>query len=435
MPNQLLYHSNNYCIMAYIDRINPNIMLGRLLYADDGTKLKYPNSPQSEIPLERKTQVLFDYLKQNGCIESFIRRMKHGLGNIERSNAARNLHKYNELIEKDKFNVSIYHRWIAFDYYDILPAGPKLIMTDYDNLSPIYRNLVDGGMKSALQSAVRESTISAEASNLSSFLLYLQRNGTYSMEDLHETAVRNYLQTGRCQSYTLYRTGLFLKRHASLTGNARLMSVIPFFPKERASGKVYEAFTNNERSVLEAFITGHGCPLSKRDRAITALLLYTGMRASDISNLKLGDIDWHKSRIRFRQGKTGTEVLLPLRPFAGNCLYDYIHNERGNSDDPRCFISPLQWGSTQCGCNVCSVINSVYAKAGLRQGNVRKGSHLLRHSFADEMMNNGADISVVAKTLGHTHPDTTLGYLSSNIEQLRSCALSIEHLPVKHNLY
>ncbi len=421
--------------MAYIDRIDPSVMLGCLLYADDGTKLKYPDAPQSETPLEEKTQTLFDYLKRNGCSDSFIRRMKHGLENIKRSHAARNLHKYNELIAKDTPNASIYHRWMAFDYYDILPAGHKLMKTDYDNLSAAYRDLVDGGMKSALRSGIRKSTASAEASNLSGFLLYLQRNGIGRLEDLHETAVRNYLQTGRCQSYTLYRTGLFLKRHARMTGNARLMAVVPFFPEERASAKAYEAFTKEERTTLEAFITDDGCPLTKRDRAITALLLYTGMRASDVRNLKLSDIDWHKSRIRFRQSKTGVEVLLPLRPFTGNCLYDYIHNERGGSDDPRCFISPLRCGCIRCGCNVCSVINRVYAKACLRHGKVRKGSHLLRHSFADEMMNNGADISVVAKTLGHAHPDTTLGYLSANIEQLRSCALSIEHLPVKHSLY
>lgn len=51
------------------------------------------------------------------------------------------------------------------------------------------------------------------------------------------------------------------------------------------------------------------------------------------------------------------------------------------------------------------------------------------------MMNSGSDITIVAKMLGHLHPNTTLGYLSSNIEQLRSCALSIEKYPVKHKLY
>ena len=50
------------------------------------------------------------------------------------------------------------------------------------------------------------------------------------------------------------------------------------------------------------------------------------------------------------------------------------------------------------------------------------------------MVNRGNDVTVVSKMLGHLSPSTTLGYLSSNVEQLRSCALSIEQYPV-HSVY
>lgn len=95
----------------------------------------------------------------------------------------------------------------------------------------------------------------------------------------------------------------------------------------------------------------------------------------------------------------------------------------------------MKYGNRNCGLNVGSVINAVYDRIGIRQDGERKGCHLLRHSFADEMMNQGSDITIVAKALGHLHPNTTLGYLSANIEQLRSCALSIECFPVTHILY
>jgi site-specific recombinase XerD len=51
------------------------------------------------------------------------------------------------------------------------------------------------------------------------------------------------------------------------------------------------------------------------------------------------------------------------------------------------------------------------------------------------MINNGSDLSVVSTVLGHDSPQTTLQYLSSNIEKLRECALSIAEFPITHKLY
>ena len=71
---------------------------------------------------------------------------------------------------------------------------------------------------------------------------------------------------------------------------------------------------------------------------------------------------------------------------------------------------------------------------GIRQ-NARQGTHLLRHSFADALINNGSDLAIVSTVLGHDSPQTTLQYLSSNIEKLRECAISIEEFPITHKLF
>ena len=77
----------------------------------------------------------------------------------------------------------------------------------------------------------------------------------------------------------------------------------------------------------------------------------------------------------------------------------------------------------------------MYDLTGIRQGRVRKGTHLLRHSLADELVNSGSDLAIVSKILGHKDPETTLGYLSANIEQLRECALDVSQYPITHKLY
>lgn len=421
--------------MAYIDRINPDLTAGRFLFTEDGFVLKDPTAPQSDIPLKEKTDKLISYLEKGGYEQDFITRMKRGYDQIISNNAPRNLENYNALVAPDRKEAGIIGHWLAYDFYDILPVGPRLFRSSYDDLNSHYRDIIDAAMKSALKSGLGRLTVSVEASNTANFFLYLQKKGIKDISNVEERTVLRYVSDNGSLPQTSYRIGLFLRRHAVMTGDDNILRILPFFPKERVMGKVFDAFTKSDRAKLEEFITASDCPLSKRDRAVVALLLYTGMRSKDIKNLSLSNIDWAKSSIKFTQGKTGVEVILPLRPFVGNCIWDYIHNERPKCDDTRCFISTMKYGNRNCGLNVGSVINAVYDRIGIRQDGERKGCHLLRHIFADEMMNQGSDITIVAKTLGHLHPNTTLGYLSANIEQLRSCALSIECFPVTHILY
>ena len=421
--------------MAYIDRINPDLAAGRFLFTEDGFVLKDPTAPQSDIPLKKKAGKLISYLKKGGYEQDFITRMQRGYDQIISNNAPRNLENYNALVAPDRKEAGTIGHWLAYDFYDILPVGPRLFRSSYDDLNAHYRDIIDSAMKSALKSGLGRLTVSVEASNTANFFLYLQKKGIKDISMVEERTVLRYVSDNGSLPQTSYRIGLFLRRHAVMTGDDNIIRILPFFPKERVMGKVFDAFTKSDRAKLEEFITASDCPLSKRDRAVVALLLYTGMRSKDIKNLNLSNIDWAKSSIKFTQGKTGVEVILPLRPFVGNCIWDYIHNERPKCDDTRCFISTMKYGNRNCGLNVGSVINAVYGRIGIRQDGERKGCHLLRHSFADEMMNQGSDITIVAKTLGHLHPNTTLGYLSANIEQLRSCALSIECFPVTHILY
>ena len=421
--------------MAYIDRINPDLAAGRFLFTEDGFVLKDPTAPQSDIPLKEKADKLISYLEKGGYEQDFITRMKRGYDLIISNNAPRNLENYNALVAPDRKEAGIIGHWLAYDFYDILPVGPRLFRSSYDDLNSHYRDIIDAAMKSALKSGLGRLTVSVEASNTANFFLYLQKKGIKDISNVEERTVLRYVSDNGSLPQTSYRIGLFLRRYAVMTGDDNILRILPFFPKERVMGKVFDAFTKSDRAKLEEFITASDCPLSKRDRAVVALLLYTGMRSTDIKNLNLSNIDWAKSSIKFTQGKTGVEVILPLRPFVGNCIWDYIHNERPKCDDTHCFISTMKYGNRHCGLNIGSVINAVYDRIGIRQDGERKGCHLLRHSFADEMMNQGSDITIVAKTLGHLHPNTTLGYLSANIEQLRSCALSIECFPVTHILY
>lgn len=419
----------------YIDRINPDLPEGRLLVSSRGFELKDPTLPTSSVPLEQKADKLFQYIEQHGFERKTMLNMRRTYSLVSARGGLRSMEKYNTLLREHPADRTFFSRWLLYDYYDMLPSNKRIHASNYAELSPYYRHLVDDGMRAGQWSGIRDLTISVEASVTTNFLYYLQGLNVNDLSQLSEKQVRDYTRYGTCGPMILYRVSVFLRRYAIVYDDTAVASVLHFFPKEKLVRKVYQALTGEERKTLEQFLLSEDCPLCKRDRAVVILMLYLGMRSNDVGNLRLGDIDWEHNQIRFLQGKTLGEMTLPLRPVVGNALYDYIVNERPKCDEDRLFISHRPYAGAYGKCGVNGITNRAYDLAGIRKGNVRKGTHLLRHSLADEMVNQGNDITMVTKTLGHLNPNTTLGYLSSNIEQLRLCALSIEPFPVHSKYY
>ena len=421
--------------MAYVDRINPSHALHCLLVTDKGFAFADPTLPRSQTPLEDKAERLLNALDSQGYERTFIRRMRNTYAKILQHDIAGKITGYSDLWIKQVGNRYSLIYWAAYDFFDLFPTRERPFPSCYDYLNSHYRHLIDAGMRIALNSGMGARTVNVETSDVAPFLLYLQRKGLASIYGMTESNLRSYMSHSSVHPNIIYRIGLFISRIALRECDVKLMSLVRLFPRQQVVRKVYVGLSSEERVRLEEYIVADDCPLSKRNRAIIALIFYTGIRACDARQLKLSDIDWAKSTIRIRQSKTQVEILLPLRPFVGNCIYDYIKHERPKCDLQECFVSYQKTGSSYSPCNIAHAVISTYRKIGICQKNEKRGTHILRHSFADEMMNSGSDITIVAKTLGHLHPNTTLGYLSANIEQLRQCSLSIEDYPITHKLY
>lgn len=420
----------------YTDRINPDYPEGRLLITSSGFELKDPTLPLSQVALESKAHLLIKHLKKNAFESRYSTHMDAMYNVILEHNAQRNLCKYNVILKKYPKERTFIYLWLLYDFYDMLPTFKRIhTESNYYKLTPYYRNLVDSGMRIAQSTGIQDTTISVEASMVSSFFYYLIRSKIETLNSLTEGVVRNYTRSGHCGPMILYRIAVFLRRYAYHADDQSIISVIHFFPKENRTSKIYPALTHEERVKLESFLLSENNLVSKRDKAIVILMLYSGMRSKDVANLMLSDIDWSNNVIRFKQSKTLGSLTLPLRPVVGNAIYDYIINERPQCSEERLFLSHEAHSGRYGSCSIATATNRIYALAGIRQGNQRQGTHLLRHSLADEMINEGNDVTMVAKTLGHLDPNTSLGYMSSNIDQLRACALSIETYPVTHKLY
>ena len=421
--------------MAYIDRINPAMPEGRIVVRDGQILLKDKGYPMSTVPLSSKWQMLINYISCEGYSEREVQRFQEAFDLISKHSAQRDLDGYNRLRHRYKSHKSQFLSWMLFDFYDMMPTNRKYYPSDYDLLDCPYRDLIDEGMRAGKSSNLRDSTISIEAASVASFFLYLQRTGIASFYEIQEKHIRNYIQKNHCEQIIVYRIGLFIKRLSGQIKDIRLKRIADLFPKQRAQKKVYPAMSKEERGKLEAFLIDPQSQISLLERAVGITFLYTGMRKEDLLNLKLSDIDWAQNVIRYSQDKNGNNNVMPLRPVVGNCLLEYIQNERPVGDCEFLFLSKKKVRGKHQRFNISELVNRLYDLTGIRQGRVRKGTHLLRHSLADELVNSGSDLAIVSKILGHKDPETTLSYLSANVEQLRQCALDVSPYPITHKLY
>ncbi len=172
--------------------------------------------------------------------------------------------------------------------------------------------------------------------------------------------------------------------------------------------------------------------VSSRDKAIMVLSLLTGLRAVDIVNLRLSDIDWKCDVINISQRKTNEPLTLPLLPAIGNAMAGYIVNDRPKTDSPYVFLSylaphkPLKDHSSGY-----FIVRNIFLRAGVRLGNELKGTRLLRHHMASKMLKKGVAVQTISLTLGHVNPNSADIYLTTDEKGLRDCALNLSVIPMK----
>lgn len=153
-----------------------------------------------------------------------------------------------------------------------------------------------------------------------------------------------------------------------------------------------------------------------RDKLIVELFYTTGMRRGELVNLKLNDVSISNKTIKVL-GKRNKERLIPLLPSVLNtiCAYlDYRKNLELIKDKEFLFLTNK--GVKIYVTLLYRVINSYF---GLASEKVKKSPHILRHSFATHLLNEGADIKAVKELLGHSSLASTQIYANNSIAKLK----------------
>jgi len=158
---------------------------------------------------------------------------------------------------------------------------------------------------------------------------------------------------------------------------------------------------------------GEGYP-GCRDRLILELFYATGMRLSELVNLKETDLDFHHETVKVL-GKRNKERLIPFSNKVGSLMKSYLDAKKqtfGENDD--LFLTDR--GKRIYPKMVYRIVTRYLGKVTTLE---KKSPHVLRHTFATHLLNNGAELNAVKELLGHANLSATQVYTHNTIEKLK----------------
>ena len=195
----------------------------------------------------------------------------------------------------------------------------------------------------------------------------------------------------------------------------------------RRRQKALPCFTDDELRLIFNQID-RSTDKGRRDYAVFLISLRIGLRACDISKLKLTDINWTEKTLTVVQKKTKTALALPLPVDVGNAVADYILHSRYKTDNPYIFLRVRKTPS-DAPINPTSFngyLRKYMEAAGIeRAGWDGKSFHALRRTAGTKMVTSGVPASTVAQILGHNSMESSKRYISLDTERLRECCLDL----------
>jgi integrase/recombinase XerD len=273
---------------------------------------------------------------------------------------------------------------------------------------------------------LRDSTLVQHRHHLRRLETYLKRIELQTLSGLSPTVVSAFITEigqhyrkptvrGLCSVLKVFLS--YLHREGLI---ARDLSAAVESPRHYRLSQIPRCISWDEVRMMLDVVDRRG-PVGKRDYAILLLLVTYGLRAREIAALTLDNIDWKRERLHVPDRKAGHSTVFPLSSVVGNAVVDYLKGGRPKTSDRALFINavaphlPITWTTV-----------SLRAKWYLRRAGIkvhRPGSHTLRHSCVQRLLDAHLSLKTIGDYIGHRSPDSTRVYTKIDIEALREMAL------------
>jgi len=257
-----------------------------------------------------------------------------------------------------------------------LESFSTFVKTEYEELqlSAIHYNQIRSWIVSLVDEGLTPQSINRKISSLKTYYKFLLSVGDIDVSPL--------------------------VKHKALKTAQKIQ--IPFSPEEMEH-------TFQELSTADDFE-------SLRDLLLVELLYGTGMRRQELINLTIGDVDKEQELIKVL-GKRNKERYVPLLPTIQITLDRYLAVRNAiNMGDKTAPLLITKKGVKMYETLVYRIINRYFSKTSNK---LKKSPHIIRHSFATHLLNQGADLNVVKELLGHASLASTQVYTHNSIASLR----------------
>ena len=221
--------------------------------------------------------------------------------------------------------------------------------------------------------------------------------------DLNKNSICRMLSSVRGLYNYLVREEIIDSNIFSSISNPKKEMFLPKFLSDKEMDKIFEVSTDNNS-------------MEQRDALIIELLYATGLRVSELVNIKIKDIDMNNKTIKVL-GKGSKERIVLYNNHTKDALNKYLNdgyhelNKKNNN-----YLILNKNGDKLSDRYVRNIINKLVRKAGL---NIKISPHTIRHTFATDMLEEGADLVTVKELLGHESLNTTSIYTHITNEQIK----------------
>jgi integrase/recombinase XerC len=269
-----------------------------------------------------------------------------------------------------------YSPYTVRSYHDDLLQFFDYVQLTFGDISikGISHNYIRSWLASMKEKDITSKTINRKISSLKSFFKYLMKTGA-----LEQTPLTKVI-------------------------SPKIKKRLPDFIKIDDADKLIASLENTDSWK------------SLNTKMLITLFYNTGMRLSELINLKENQIDFSKNQIKVL-GKGNKERIIPVSSDIIRLIKDYLQYKRREFKNPECSLLVTEKGEKMYPKYPYLVVKS-FLESEVKTLD-KKSPHVLRHTFATHLSNNGADLNAIKELLGHSSLAATQVYTHNTIEKLK----------------
>lgn len=249
------------------------------------------------------------------------------------------------------------------------------------------------------------------------FKSFLKQSGVTHMEEVNRHVIENWLLHGKLERKWSNKTirlrlqsmSLFLEW--CINENLIEENYVSKIPKPKLPNRIPKHLNQDQVSKLFDWVRNYPYEYQferKRATGIIYTFVFTGLRKTELQNLKMEDVDLETKMLFVRSGKGAKDRIVPIHPRLHEILTDYVKDRKRLRKTCPYFFTALKQ-DTMMG---DKVVKRLFIKLRKKIG-FELYPHLLRHTFATLMLEGGCNLYALSKMLGHSDIKTTTIYLGA----------------------